>query len=156
MQTPHPTRRAFACLLLPLLLATAGATSAGAPAAEAKQLFQRYVELGQSFDGRLADLYADNAVIRNKRIAADGQVRELTIPAPQYKQLIRQLMATAQARGDRNTYTNVKYAPEGKGVRITASRHSELKRYTSPLSILVAPAASGGWLIVEELSESRQ
>ena len=123
--------------------------------AEARRVFQRYVELGDAFDVQVAELYADTATIRNKRTYPNGQVRELSLPAPQYKQLLREAMPLAKARGDRNKYAEVKFAPEGKGVRITATRFSELKQYASPISLLVEPAGAGGWLIVEELSESR-
>jgi hypothetical protein len=44
---------------------------------------------------------------------------------------------------------------EGDGVRIKADRFSELKKYHSPISILVKPTPDGVWLIYEELSESR-
>lgn len=125
------------------------------PIAEAKRLFNSYSSIEAAFDPAVADLYADNAVIRNKRIYPDGQVRELSIPAPQYKQLIKDAMPLAKARNDYSTYSEVKYKVEGMGVRIMARRFSVMKQYTSPLSILVAPDSSGKWLIREELSESR-
>ena len=126
------------------------------PAADsAKQLFEQYVALGHAYDPAVADLYADEALIRNRRIYPAGDVKEMTVPAPKYKTLLRQVMPLAKARGDRSTYSQVSYTPEGARVRITASRYSELKNYTSPLSLLVGPSASGKWLIYEESSESR-
>lgn len=135
--------------LLPLL--------AGAQAAdkEAARLFERYVALGRAFDVKLADLYDDNALIRHKRTSADGATREVTLPAGQYKGLLRKLMARAKERGDRSTYSSVRYAREGERVRISVARYSELKKYTSPLVLVVGPAAGGRWLIYEEHSESR-
>lgn len=124
------------------------------PVAAAQQLFERYVRLGEAFDPALADLYADDATIRNKRTYPTGEVRELSLPAPQYKALLRAAMPMAKARGDRSTYLDVRYVPEGEGVRIVATRHSELKRYASPLSLLLKPDANGQWRIAEELSES--
>ena len=121
----------------------------------ARELFEQYVALGHAYDTRLADLYADDAVIRNKRTYPTGQVRELTMPAPRYKTLIREAMPLAKARGDRNTFSNVRYTTEGARVRIRASRFSELKNYTSPISLLVGPSPTGKWLIYEEVSESR-
>ncbi len=105
--------------------------------------------------GGAADLYSDKAIIRNKRTYPTGQVREITIPAPRYKEMLRQAMPVARARGDVSTYTQVMYALEGEGVRIKADRFSELKKYHSPLSILVKPTASGAWLIYEELGQSQ-
>jgi hypothetical protein len=121
----------------------------------AKALFERYVQLEIAFDPAAADLYADDAVIRNKRTYPNGQVRELTLPAAQYKALIRQAMPLAKARGDTNSYSDITFAKEGSGVRIRATRFSNLKKYSSPISLLVSPGANGAWLIREELSESQ-
>jgi hypothetical protein len=140
-----------------LLLATlvcAGVVCA-APLDDARELFDRYVQLERQFDPAVAELYADDAVIKNTRRYPNGEVRELTFPAPQYKRLVRQAMPVAKARGDTSSYSDVTYSAERTGVRITATRFSHLKQYSSPFSMLVAPNASGLWLIREELSESR-
>jgi hypothetical protein len=100
-------------------------------------------------------LYSDAAIIKNKRTYPGGQVRELSMPAPQYKELIRQAMPLAKARGDRNTYSECKYEEAAERVRIACQRYSELKKYTSPLVLVVGPAPGGDWLIFEELSESQ-
>lgn len=123
--------------------------------AKAKEVFERFVALGQAFDPDLADLYADDAVIKNKRTLPTGEVKELSLPATEYRALIRSAMSLANARGDTSTYSEVVYTVEGDGVRITADRFSNLKKYHSPISILLKPDASGAWLIAEELSESR-
>ena len=122
---------------------------------KARALFELYVERGREFDPALADLYSDEAVIKNKRGDPAGEVRELSMPAPQYKDLIRQALPVAKVRGDTSTFSDVEYAIEGDGVRIKADRFSEMKNYHSPISILVKPTSSGEWLIFEELSESR-
>jgi hypothetical protein len=149
------TYRPLACVLLLLAVIFGGVASAPGSEAVARQLFEQYIALGQAYDARLADLYADAAVIRNKRTYPTGEVRELTMPAPRYKTLIREAMPIAKARGDRNTFSNVRYTSEGARVRIHASRFSELKNYTSPISLLVGPSPTGTWLIYEEISESR-
>lgn len=64
-------------------------------------------------------------------------------------------MPLAKARGDTSTYSDVKYTPEGERVRITCTRFSELKKYSSPLSLLVGPGKDETWLIFEEISESQ-
>ena len=130
---------------------TAPALAAG----EAKLLFDRYVKLEQDFNPAAADLYADDAVIKNRRIYPNGQVREMTFPATQYKALVRQAMPLAKARGDTNSYSDVTFTQEGDGVRIRATRFSNLKQYSSPLSLLVRPGKNGEWLSREELSESQ-
>ena len=138
-------------IALPLFFGSASATSTD----QAKAVFDRYVHLEHSFDPAVADLYADDALIKNKRTYPNGQVKELTMPAPKYKELTRQSMPLAKARGDTSSYSNVNYTEEGHGVRVRASRFSNLKKYSSPLSLLIAPDESGRWLIQEELSESQ-
>jgi len=150
--------RSFAPTLIKWLCSVALFTSAASALASvdvAKQFFARYVALGHAYDGSLADLYADEALVKNKRVYPAGEIREATFPAPRYKALIRQAMPLAKARGDRNTYADVSITREGKRFRITASRFSELKNYRSPISLLVGPSANGTWLIYEEFSESR-
>jgi hypothetical protein len=131
------------------------ATALSAPLDDAKKCFDRYVALEAAFDPAAADLYADDAKIQNTRTYPTGQKRVQTIPAPAYKALIRQAMPLAKQRGDTNTYSEIKFTQEGDKVRVTASRYSNLKKYSSPLSLLVGPNKEGVWLIYEELSESR-
>ena len=140
-----------------LILCLALAASAWAQAVEkaAAQLFQRYVALSRAYDAELAELFDDNAVIVNKRVSANGDVREMTLPAARYKLMLRKALPLARERGDRSTYSNVRYAREGDRVRITALRYSELKKYSSPLVLVVGAAPGGGWVIYEEHSESR-
>jgi hypothetical protein len=151
-------RSSSAALALAVTLMTSLAGADLGPDArvtEAKQLFARYVALEHAFDPAVAELYADDAVIRNTRTYPTGQTREMTMPAPQYKAMMRAAMPLARARGDVSTYSQVSYAPEADGVRIKADRFSELKKYHSPLSLLVKPSPSGSWLIYQELSESQ-
>lgn len=144
----------FASLFALAWMVAFGTASANA-ANDAEALFDRYVKLERAFDPAAADLYADDAVIRNKRTYPNGQVRELTFPAAQYKTLIRQAMPLAKAQGDTNAYSDITFTNEGFGVRIRATRFSNLKKYSSPISLLVAPGKDGRWLIREELSESK-
>jgi hypothetical protein len=135
--------------------AALSAQATGDPIAKAKELFQRYVELEHNFDPAQADLYSDKAVITNKRIMPDGKVVPLTVPALRYKKVIRDGMAEARRKGDIANYTGDTYTLEKGKVRINVVRYLALKKYSSPMSMLVGPdAASGKWLIFEENSES--
>jgi hypothetical protein len=141
-----------------VLMYTAVASAQGLSAdarAKADQLWNRYVALEAAFDPTVADLYADDAVIRNRRTYPTGEVREATVPAAQYKLLVRTAIPLAKARNDISRYSGCTYAAEGARVRILCARFSVLKNYTSPISLLVGPGPAGSWLIFEELSESR-
>lgn len=147
------TRRLLFFFIATLFASPGYASEAGIAAA--KTLFGRYTALERAFDPAIANLYADTALIRNKRTYPAGQVRELTFPVSQYRSLIKTAMPLAAARSDFSTYSDVSYAMEGERVRITAKRFSNLKKYYSPFSLLVGPSAQGSWLIHEELSESQ-
>jgi hypothetical protein len=147
--------RQFLVVFAVTLSLTAVQASADVINDHAKPLFKRYIDLAAAYDPALADTYADDARIENKRVYPDGRTRTLVFSAPQYKQLLRQIMPIAKARGDFSTYSDTKYVEEGTNVRITATRFSELKKYSSPVSILVGASKDGTWLIIEELSESR-
>ena len=138
-----------------LIAAVLLAAAADAQSPEAEQLFERYVSLSRAYDAALADLYDDHALIHNRRTYANGEVREITLPAMEYKSVLRKALPLAKARGDRSTYSEVRYAREGERVRISAARYSELKKYSSPLELVVGPASGSRWLIYEEHSESR-
>jgi hypothetical protein len=148
----------FATLFVVGFTTLAGAQSLSADSrAKAEQLWNRYVALEAAFDPAVADLYADDAVIRNRRTYPTGEVREATVPAIQYKTLVRQAIPLARGKNDISRYSDCRYTPgeETGRVRIVCARFSELKNYTSPFSLLVGPGPGGGWLIFEELSESR-
>lgn len=125
------------------------------PVGEAKALFKLYDRLEKDFSPKVADLYADDAVIKNTRTYPTGDKKQMQIAAADYKALIRKAVPLAKERGDTNEYSKVTYAKEGDGVRIKATRHSNLKDYDSPLSLLVEPDDTGTWLITEEISESQ-
>lgn len=121
---------------------------------DAAEFFEKYFTLERNFDPAVADLYSDDAIIRNKRRYPTGAVRDVTLPAPAYKKLLRSSMPLTKERGDTSSYTELASKEESGGIRITATRYSELKKYSSPISILIA-RKDGQWLITEELSESR-
>ena len=135
--------------------AVAQGTLSGEARAKAEQTMSRYIALERAFDPAIADLYADDAVIRNKRTYPTGEVRDLTIAVADYKALIRRTIPLAKASGDVSVYTGCTYAAEAARVRIACARYSQLKGYSSPISLLVGPGPAGAWLVFEELSESR-
>src|SRR5262245_27678728 len=123
--TKTPWRAGVILLSLAASTLQAAEQSSGSPPAaateatdSAKKLFDRYVALEHAFDPAMADLYDDNAVIKNRRTYPTGQVRELSLPAPKYKELIRASMPAAKARGDKSTYSDCTYEPESESKRV--------------------------------------
>lgn len=121
----------------------------------AKEIFNQYVSLSDKFDPAVADLYSDEAKIQNKRTYPNGEARVMTIEAKKYKALIRTAMPLAKARGDTNKYTDVSYLEKDSKVTITATRFSNLKKYSSPITLVVGADPEGKWRILEETSQSK-
>jgi hypothetical protein len=147
-------RTVAACLGVLLVLGAGPARAEDPPLARANALWEDYVFCGHEFEPRLAELYADTALIRNTR-RYPKETRVVEIPVEDYKMLVAKSMPVAKARGDVNDFSDVTFTPEGDGYRIRARRYSRLKKYESPLELLVRPAGDGRWLIFEEISESR-
>jgi hypothetical protein len=124
---------------------------------QAETIWNRYVSLEAAFDPALADLYADDALIQNRRTYPTGETRLATVPATTYKQLVRKAIPVAKAQNDVSRYSNCRFmaSEQADRVRIICERYSVLKDYTSPIALLVGPGPAGAWLIHEELSESR-
>ncbi len=151
--------RAKMTLLSLLAVACAAAATEVAPdtrLAAAQAFFERYVALEKAFDPAVADLYADTATVRNLRRYPTGQVREMKLEGTRYKALIVATLPPAKERGDLSVYTDVTYEVLATGeVAITATRYSELKKYSSPLTLRITPRLDSVWRIVEEIGESQ-
>lgn len=122
---------------------------------KAKKLFTDYTTLAKNFDPGIADLYSDQAKIENTRIYPDGNKRTMKLDPKEYKALLKKVMPIAKARADTSIYSEVKYVEAAPNVTITASRFSTLKKYSSPVTIVVGPESDGVWRILDETSESK-
>src|SRR5688572_3832598 len=76
--------RAVAFVLL-ALFGAASLASAAEPFEQARTLLEKYVALYHAFDPAVADLYADDAAISNRRTYPTGEVRVLSLTGTQYK-----------------------------------------------------------------------
>lgn len=125
------------------------------PAKNAEELFEQYKNLEAAFDPGSADLYDDRAYIENTRINPDGSRKKLLISGPEYKKSMAQAMPFAKKHNDTYTYSDVTYKPEKNRVRIRATRYSNQRKYSSPISLLVGRDERGNWKIYEELSQTQ-
>ena len=141
--------------LLASLAITAPAWAQDSGIDVAKLFLAQYAALENAYDPALADLYADDAFIKKSRSMPTGEPRAITITGREYKTLLQQYFAIAEARGDRSIYSYATFAREGNFIRVDASRYSEMTMRSAPFSIVVGPSPEGNWLIYEESSESR-
>ena len=123
---------------------------------EAKQFLARYVALGHAFDIALANLYADDAVIRIYRRYPHGLERSLEMKGVQWKDLIRTGMPLAKAQNDRSEYKEPSFVVGDGRVRIGATRYSLRKCYWDPeYYFVVARQPDGSLKIIEEYAETQ-
>lgn len=153
---PVVARRAGA-LFLSLIMLLPGIATADTDArlAQARTMFEKFVALSHRYDPSVTAFYRDDARIVAYRTYPFGKERRMTMRGDQYKDAIRALLPLARMRGDRSEFSDITYSAEGSGVRIRATRHSLLKNYQAPHSLLVAPDGSGAWRIVEEITRTR-
>jgi len=118
--------------------------------------FNRYIELGESFDPSVASLYSDSAKIRAYRVYPHGLERSMELTGVQWKQLATKLMPMAKAQNDKSTYSKAVITKQGDGYKIKADRYSVRKCYTDTgYYMIVEPESNGKLLIVEEYIETQ-
>ena len=140
-------------LLILLLIVIRGAIAG--PVEDARLLWDTYVKLERAFDPKIADLYSDRAVLTNTRRFPDGTSKKLTMSAPEMKKIIVQVAPISKQKGDANTYSDLEITPIlGGRTKITVTRYSLMKKYASPMTLIVGPEY-GKCVILEEHCESR-
>ena len=93
---------------LVILLASALAPSAYGQESRvqaARDLFQRFVELGNAGDVAVADLYADDAQIIGHRKYPTGKTRRMELTGRDWKTMLRKIMPLTRGTNDRSTFS---------------------------------------------------
>jgi len=122
----------------------------------AKNLFTNYIQLSDTFDPAVANLYADNAKIHVYRKYPHGTERAMELSGAQWKQLLIRAMPLAKAQNDKSIFSNIAITKYNKGYKIKANRYSNRKCYTdSGYYMVVALNTSGKLIIIEEYSETQ-
>ena len=143
-------------LIIALSLAAIGVRADQTDNAAAKAFFENYVALSDAYDDKVADLYADSAVIRTFRRYPHGLERSMELTGSQWKALLVRAMPIARAQADRSTYSNVEVSVSGDKTTIKADRYAERKCYTDTgYYLVIARQPNGEYLIVEEYSETQ-
>ena len=121
-----------------------------------RELFARYIQLSDSFDVALAQLYADDAKILIHRTYPGGLERKMALSGMQWKQLIVHAMPLAKAQNDKSTFSNISVSRYENGYKIQADRYSNRKCYTDTgYYMVVMPDPFGRLRIIEEYSETQ-
>jgi hypothetical protein len=122
----------------------------------AKELFDKYVQLSDSFESSVADLYSDDAKIHTYRKYPHGLERAMELSGAQWKQLLVKAMPLAKTQNDKSVFSEVTISNYGNGHKIKANRYSNRKCYTDTgYYMVVAPNELGTLQIIEEYSETQ-
>jgi hypothetical protein len=124
------------------------------PLNAAKLVYDRYVQHVCNFDAGLAELYAEEALIRMTRKYPDGTSQTKTVPSGRHKQFVQTIMPIAKQRGDTCRFSEAQYEQAGEDkVRIKVKQYSDLGKYWSDVSLMVVKVGDK-WLITEDLTVS--
>jgi hypothetical protein len=121
----------------------------------AGQAFDLYLTYYASNDVRLAELYADNAVLRTRTIYPDGQARDADLTGDRFKGRIRTAaaMGSAKQQLEPSTFTKVRESVEGDFVTVRAERFGKRTCFKDePFYQIYARRNDGVWLVVQEFS----
>jgi hypothetical protein len=122
----------------------------------AKELFDKYIQLSDSFESSVADLYSDDAKIHTYRKYPHGLERAMELSGAQWKQLLVKAMPLAKTQDDKSVFSEVTISNYGNGHKIKANRYSNRKCYTDTgYYMVVAPNEFGTLQIIEEYSETQ-
>jgi uncharacterized protein YceK/ketosteroid isomerase-like protein len=115
-----------------------------APADTARRLFDECRALLRQQNPKLADCYSVDA-----SISITGGTQ---LSGSQHKLAVREAIAHHQEAGITVDWREPAFTVDGERVRIAATRRSTHDPAESPLLLVVASGADGGWRIVEETS----
>lgn len=120
------------------------------------EFFKSYVQLGESFDSDLANLYSEDALIHTYRVYPHGLERNMELTGAQWKALISRVMPIAKAQNDKSTFSDIAVTEIDGGYKIKADRYSVRKCYTDTgYYMIVKPTKNGSLTISEEYMETK-
>jgi hypothetical protein len=123
-----------------------------APPEAAFRIWSRFVICHRDIHPDLAALYSKKAHIEQvgRLEGTDKVVIRLRLDPHQWRKLMPKLMEEAKAKGDRSSFSDWTFEEVPEGITVTATRFSELNRYSVPHRLVVGKAEDGEWLIIEE------
>jgi hypothetical protein len=149
--------RRFGTIVLTIALCAAGHAQERPDASleRARQVIESYVSLERAYDPRLADLYADEAIIKVNQTGPNGESQWVTAQGWQYKKMVRDSLPKSRAKGYRAAYSGARYEMYGKKVRVSVMQYVEKSGTSNPVQWVIGPGRTSQWLILEEVAVRR-
>ena len=117
--------------------------------------FNKFVELGNSFDVSVAEMYSDESVIHIHQLLSDGADQNITMSGSKIKKIIINVMDLAKKRDARSEFSNISISIKGSIARIKASRYSTVNCYHDKnYQVLIKRKMDGTFQVIEEFVAS--
>ena len=120
------------------------------PLPEAVQFMQEYSRLENAFDPAFAELIHDDARIVMTVVSKEG-TRDLSIPTPKFKQLMRNEMLLGTFQPYSISYRIESAVREVDRIRIIAVRRTEPRGFEGRINLLIGRAKDSRWQIFEQV-----
>ena len=120
---------------------------------EAQQFFASFTNLTQKVDLSLGDLYADDAVITSKRLAANGKPEEFVLKGSDYKTWLTNAALAIKVLGRKTSFAGTAFKEEKGKVTITYMRHTKPDDISARVVMVIAKRGEK-LLIQEQTSET--
>ena len=104
--------------------------------ATAKHCLDIHMALSYQQNARLADYYADDAIIYNMLIDDRGRKQRRRLKGKEHKVNLKSLFANNQPHPLRDTYTNLSFQSEGNRVRVKGTKRTT-QNYRDPFEMLI-------------------
>lgn len=162
---------AFASAPAPARSSTAPATTATRPVpppapapivvdrgGDAKTFFETFAKLLREFRPEIATLYSPGAQVCTFRQEQNKpEPTKICVEGAKWSDMLRQTMPLSRARGETIEFANIKTEPQPHDtVKVTATRINRTTAFSAPFQLYIQRGTDGKWLIVRELSVTRQ
>ena len=148
-------RKLLSIILLFGLFLFANTKTFADDATEAKDFFNRFVTLTNSYNTEIPSLYSPNAKITRQVVKPDGQLVNASTNTDTYMKQLKLGQATAKLRNYKNQYRNITVEKVANGYKVSAERQPSGETYWLKTYQVVQKQPDGSWKIVEELMQTK-
>lgn len=123
---------------------------------EALDFFNNYVESANNYSPTVAEMYSPNAKIIRQVVKPDGTTANATTDTATYIKQMKIGQAGAKLRKYKNYYSDITVTPVSNGYKVSSLRQPSGETYKLKAYMVLQKQASGKWLIVEELMQTKE
>lgn len=119
----------------------------------ARNLFDRYTTMLNSYDAQVMEFYAADAAITIWQVDVNGRPQRQAYSVNDYSSFLQRELADAKAQEIGWKFSKVTYTLENSGVRIKSKRQPKGEDYMMNFELFITPGATGLWEIKEQQVE---